>query len=86
MTGKLVFFFRPSAGSSGRLGIVAGRKTIPKAVDRNRFKRRMRELRRRYADRLREVDLVVIPRKGRVGSGFRALEACFAKFVRVMEY
>lgn len=51
--------------TGSRLGITVGRKVAPRAVDRNRFKRRVRDWFRRYRRELvRDVDLVVIARTG----------------------
>ena len=45
--------------SPGRTGLVVGRKALPRAVDRNRFKRRMREAFRRARPAIEAYDLVV---------------------------
>lgn len=42
-----------------RLGIIASRKALPRAVDRNRARRRVREAFRRVCQRLPAVDIVV---------------------------
>jgi ribonuclease P protein component len=43
----------------GRVGLVVGRKALPRAVDRNRFKRKVREVLRRERPGLEGYDLVV---------------------------
>jgi ribonuclease P protein component len=43
----------------GRVGLVVGRKALPRAVDRNRFKRKLREVLRRERVHLRDYDLIV---------------------------
>jgi ribonuclease P protein component len=46
-----------------RLGIVAARKAIPRAVDRNRSKRLVREAFREFQDELGATDVVVVCRR-----------------------
>jgi ribonuclease P protein component len=58
---------------SSRLGITVGRKAGP-SVERNRFKRRVREWFRRHRHRIeRPVDIVVIARRPAVGLGMTEL-------------
>ena len=45
--------------SYARLGIIAGRKSAPRAVDRNRAKRLIREAFRQFADRLGPHDVAI---------------------------
>jgi len=50
------------AGSThvpGRVGLVVGRKVLPRAVDRNRFKRKLREVLRRERPHLQGYDVIV---------------------------
>lgn len=47
-----------------RLGLAVGRKHLPRAVDRNRAKRRIRESFRRHQHALGGVDVVVVARPG----------------------
>jgi ribonuclease P protein component len=49
----------PNQHSHARLGIVVGRKALPRAVDRNRFTRLVREQFRRVAAQLQPLDIVV---------------------------
>jgi ribonuclease P protein component len=58
----LTILFRESSGSSPRLGIVASKK-LGGAVERNRAKRLIREVFRRFVFSTGGVDLVVIPRR-----------------------
>lgn len=53
----------PNEEGVARLGIVAGRKDISRAVDRNRSKRLVREVFRASADALGAVDVVVLCRR-----------------------
>lgn len=43
----------------GRTGLVVGRKVLPRAVDRNRFKRKVRESLRRARPAIEAFDLIV---------------------------
>ena len=43
----------------GRTGLVVGRKALPRAVDRNRFKRKVREALRRARPSIEAYDLIV---------------------------
>jgi ribonuclease P protein component len=49
----------PNQHGQARLGIVVGRKALPRAVDRNRFKRLVREQFRKVAVQLQPLDIVV---------------------------
>jgi ribonuclease P protein component len=48
-----------AASPPGRAGFVVGRKALPRAVDRNRLKRCVREMLRAARPRLEAVDLIV---------------------------
>lgn len=48
-----------AARDPGRVGFVVGRKVLPRAVDRNRFKRLVREMLRRARPELLHLDLIV---------------------------
>lgn len=43
----------------GRTGLVVGRKVLPRAVDRNRFKRKVRESLRRARPAIEAFDVIV---------------------------
>ena len=49
----------PAAASPGRVGYVIGRKAIPRAVDRNRLRRRLRETLRTARPAIEAYDLIV---------------------------
>ncbi|MCW5604667.1 MAG: ribonuclease P protein component [Burkholderiales bacterium] len=55
---------RPNEQRQARLGIVAGRKALPRAVDRNRGKRLTREVFRQSQVELGALDIVVQLRSG----------------------
>lgn len=56
-----VFFVR-SDKKNARLGIIAGKKTLPRAVHRNRAKRIIRETFRQHNIKSRGLDIVVMVR------------------------
>lgn len=58
-----------------RLGFVVSKKVAGKAHDRNRLKRRLREVCRCYIGRMKEADLVFVARPLAVGVEVGALEA-----------
>lgn len=47
-----------------RLGLIVSKKNVRRAVDRNRFKRLVRESVRLQQDRLPAVDIVLLARRG----------------------
>lgn len=52
-------FARPNGLTHARVGIIAGKRVAPRAVDRNRVKRLVREMFRSMRHRLDGVDVVV---------------------------
>ena len=48
-----------NAGKVARLGLIAGRKAVPRSADRNRGKRLTREIFRACSDTLPALDVVV---------------------------
>ena len=72
-----------------RLGIIAGRKTAPRAVDRNRAKRLIREVFRKFANRLGTQDVAIQLRgdlRRHVNEAIREeLHSVFESFVRRLE-
>jgi ribonuclease P protein component len=48
-----------AAQTPGRIGYVIGRKTLPRAVDRNRLRRRLREVVRALRPALSAFDVIV---------------------------
>ena len=49
----------PASGDPGRAGLVVGRKALPRAVDRNRIKRKVREALRAARPAIASYDLIV---------------------------
>ena len=78
---------RAGSGTSDRLGIIASRK-FGGAVQRNRAKRRLREVFRRHDPAtvsirgLRPLDIVVIPRRESLSASIEAIDAEFQSAVR----
>lgn len=55
----------PAAASGGRLGYVIGRKVSPRAVDRNRIRRKLREVVRALRAELAGFDVIVRVKRAR---------------------
>ena len=86
-TKYLTVLGRVAPGPSDRLGVIASRK-FGDAVQRNRAKRRLREVFRRQdpltiaARGLRPLDIVVIPRRESLTASFDTIETDFQTAVR----
>lgn len=55
-------FFAQNGRNNARLGIVSSKKILPRAVDRNRVKRLIRETFRQHSIKSRKLDVVVMVR------------------------
>jgi len=62
--GYFKVFFSSNAKNNARLGIIAGKRTIPTATSRNRLKRIIREVFRQHHVKVCSLDLVVMVRLG----------------------
>lgn len=78
-----ILYFVPNEQQHPRLGITASRK-VGKAVVRQRLKRRVKEIYRRWEerDRLPAMDLVVHLKPAAARTGFRELEAELQRLLR----
>lgn len=56
-------FFSRNSRENAKLGIIASKKTLPSAVDRNRIKRIIREAFRQHNIKTLKLDLVVMVRR-----------------------
>jgi len=56
-------YFARNCENKARLGIIASKRTLSGAVDRNRVKRIIRETFRQHNIKLRKLDLVVMVRR-----------------------
>ena len=56
-------FFARNNKSNARLGIIASKKILPGAVDRNRIKRVIREAFRQHSIKAQKLDIVVMVRR-----------------------
>lgn len=71
----IFIFVRQDGSSIRRLGLITGRK-LGTAVERNRLKRRLRELFRLHKQHLVPgVDVIFLPRSGAPGLNYRQLES-----------
>lgn len=61
-------FFRPNLALTSRLGVIAAKKLMHKAIDRNTNKRAIREVFRRHAIKLKNLDIVVLIRRTSKGT------------------
>ncbi len=80
---SMSWFLAPQAGLSGpRVGLTAG-KVLGKAHERNRIKRRMREILRRHLDLLPQgFDLIFHPRRMVLDVEFTKLDAEVLRILR----
>ena len=79
VTPYLVVYCRRSRGDVNRLGYTVSTK-LGHAVVRNRVRRRLREIYRLNAGRLRSgYDIVIVARSRCVGADYRKMEASFLK-------
>ena len=79
---RFVVRAKPNGMMHARLGIIAGRKALPRAVDRNRSKRLVREVFRANQPMLAALDVVVLCRgavaRREQSAGREELAALFA--------
>lgn len=76
VTASFVFMVRGNPGLGRRIGVTITKKTLPRAVDRNRVKRVVREVfRRNRAWFPEDADVVVVARRRALGLGYEAARA-----------
>lgn len=74
--------YLPNKSSFTRIGIVINKKVEPKAVNRNRLKRQLREVARKYYSKLPAgVDVIITIKKAAVGTKFEEIEKSFVEAV-----
>ncbi|MFZ2542326.1 MAG: ribonuclease P protein component [Gallionella sp.] len=56
-------FFALNVKRNARLGIIASKRMFPRAVDRNRVKREIREAFRQHSIKTQRIDVVVLVRR-----------------------
>ncbi|HHN73790.1 MAG TPA: ribonuclease P protein component [Acidobacteria bacterium] len=78
--GHIVLFVLPGSTGIARLGITATRR-VGVAADRNRVRRRLREVFRHHRHALPEWDLVVNVRRSAVGRSYQGLEKDFLELI-----
>ena len=71
----IVMWVRGGEGAAMRLGVVTGARTLPRAVDRNRARRMMREVFRLNRDRFSGAyDVVLVARRGAATASIAEME------------
>ena len=73
------FVLHPRTGAQARLGLAISRKALPRAVDRNRMKRLIRETFRERSSALGGADVVVMARAASAKADRAALRAGLAQ-------
>ncbi len=82
----LVLWVRREPDSSGRVGVVASKRTFRRAVDRNRARRLLREAFRHQRHHLRQdVDLVLLARRRILKAHRQDVEGDLVKVLRLAE-
>ncbi|HZH94220.1 MAG TPA: ribonuclease P protein component [Tissierellaceae bacterium] len=72
---NLILYIKRNGTKETRIGVSITRK-VGNAVVRNKLKRRIKELNRRYIESLKEgYDIVIIPKKNAVDLSFKDLES-----------
>lgn len=76
--GCLTVLATPNSINHGRLGLAIAKRAVPRAVDRNRLKRLVRESFREHQAQLVGLDIVVLARPGAGSRDNRELRATLA--------
>ncbi|MEE8429781.1 MAG: ribonuclease P protein component [Candidatus Desulfatibia sp.] len=84
-TSDLVFYFIRNSRDCGRLGMAIGKAAHPRAVDRNRLKRRIRDIFRHMGGIVKGYDVVAVAKKGRRLPEYGELEGQFEKLAKAVK-
>lgn len=82
VTSEVAFHYIRNGLGVARPGFVVSKRVFAKAVRRNKLKRRLRELFRRFSDRLGGVDVVVVARRGPHLTDFCRLTESFGQLAK----
>jgi ribonuclease P protein component len=77
----LVIHYMPNTLEHARVGLIVGKKTARRAVDRNYMKRVLRELFRHEQNALGGVDILVRPQKLYTHENFAQIKAEFVQLI-----
>ena len=77
----LVIHYMPNALEHARVGLIVGKKTARRAVQRNYMKRLLRELFRHEHHALGGVDILVRPQKAFTHENFSQIKAEFQQLI-----
>ena len=81
---RLQIVFMPARGVPGRTGFVIGKKALPRAVDRNRLRRMLRESLRRNRPALAPYDLIVRLKRGCPPAAFSEVRSEAERLLRTL--
>ncbi len=81
----LIALYTPNSFSHARLGIIATKSRLPKAVDRNRLKRVIRESFRATFAELPSIDVIVMLRGQRPTTDPQAIRADVDKLLNLLK-
>jgi len=82
VTSEMAFYYTRNGLGVGRPGFVVGKKVFAQAVQRNRLKRRLRELFRRFADYFKGFDIMVVARRSPRITNFCRLAESFEQLAK----
>ncbi len=71
------------AGEEKKIGIVVSRKIAPRAVDRNRLRRRLAEIARLSLSHFRPAKILILTRKAALAASFSELQNEWQKLLQM---
>jgi ribonuclease P protein component len=74
-TSSLRLSISHESGKIARFGIIIPKKVLPKAVDRNKVKRRIKAILRKHFNHFNQVDILILPQKSSLKVKFGQLES-----------